>query len=625
GGARRTDAALVTVTNPLTFEASYGATVAREDAQLAVVVEDANLLVLAALGVDGSVTLERRVSVPEGPRTVTRWGTAWAVVCQAASELAVVSSDGMTVRTVDLGTARQPFSAAVAENDLFVTLQATGEVARVTDDGTVLTASERFAAVPDARGIARIPDGRLAVSRWRSEDDGAEIALLDPSTGGLARWTLQVDPQEASDTESGGVPSYLDQVLVSPDGRQAAIPSLQAAINEGTFVSPRPLTHQTTVRAVVSFIDVTTGTETFDERKQFDDRGFAGAGAFSNRGDYLFLAMRGSRSIERYDILEGNPSGSIVDVGFAPDGLVLSADDRFLVVHASLSRELRVYDVSDFSRQPTAITTFGLLESEPLDPEVLLGKQLFNDALDTRLAKDSYISCAHCHLDGVDDHRVWDFTDRGEGLRNTISLTGRAGTGHGPIHWSANFDEIQDFEHDIRGPFLGTGLMSDAEFNTGTRNQTLGDPKAGVSGDLDALAAYVTSLNTHLPSPFRTDTGALTAEAARGQTVFENLGCGGCHTGEFFTDSRFDATGEPVLHDVGTLGPGSGQRLGGNLPGLDTPTLRGLWHSAPYLHDGSAPTLRDVLVTRNPAGQHGATGSLTEDQLADLIAYLRSL
>ena len=48
-----------------------------------------------------------------------------------------------------------------------------------------------------------------------------------------------------------------------------------------------------------------------------------------------------------------------------------------------------------------------------------------------------------------------------------------------------------------------------------------------------------------------------------------------------------------MLHDVGTLTAGSGMRLGGALPGLDTPGLRGLWATAPYLHDGSAATLRE--------------------------------
>ncbi len=72
----------------------------------------------------------------------------------------------------------------------------------------------------------------------------------------------------------------------------------------------------------------------------------------------------------------------------------------------------------------------------------------------------------------------------------------------------------------------------------------------------------------------------------------------------------------------GTLGAGSGQRLGGVLPGIDTPTLLYLWRTAPYLHDGSAATLRDVLVTRNAGDLHGRTSALSAAQLSDLETYL---
>ena len=72
------------------------------------------------------------------------------------------------------------------------------------------------------------------------------------------------------------------------------------------------------------------------------------------------------------------------------------------------------------------------------------------------------MSCATCHLDGGHDGRVWDFTGRGEGLRNTATLHGRGGTAHGNVHWTANFDEIQDFENDMRGAFGGSGFLSDA-------------------------------------------------------------------------------------------------------------------------------------------------------------------
>jgi hypothetical protein len=231
------------------------------------------------------------------------------------------------------------------------------------------------------------------------------------------------------------------------------------------------------------------------------------------------------------------------------------------------------------------------------------------------MSLDGYISCASCHVEGLDDGRVWDFTDRGEGFRNTTSLLGRAGTAHGPVHWTANFDEIQDFEHDMRGPFGGTGFLTNEQFNQGTRNTTLGDPKAGLSAELDAMAAYVTSLDTIPPSPFRNSDGTLTAAGVRGRELFVSLDCQRCHSGEIFTDSP-----TRLRHDVGTIGPKSGQRLKGPIDGFDTPTLLGVWQTPPYLHDGSAATLADVF-TRVGAEAH-AGRALSATEVEDLTAYL---
>jgi cytochrome c peroxidase len=58
---------------------------------------------------------------------------------------------------------------------------------------------------------------------------------------------------------------------------------------------------------------------------------------------------------------------------------------------------------------------------------------------------------------------------------------------------------------------------------------------------------------------------------------------------------------------------------------FDTTALRGLWDSAPYLHDGSAATLRDVIVTRNVGDRHGRTTHLRADEVDDLVEFLRSL
>jgi hypothetical protein len=189
--------------------------------------------------------------------------------------------------------------------------------------------------------------------------------------------------------------------------------------------------------------------------------------------------------------------------------------------------------------------------------------------------------------------------------------------GHGRVHWTANFDEIQDFEHDIRGPFGGTGFMTDEAFASGTRGTPLGDPKSGISPELDALAAYVASLSEIPRSPFRGAGGALTPEGEAGQQLFVRLRCDSCHGGPHFSDSASGA-----LHDVGTLLTSSGARLGAPLTGLDTPTLRGVWATASYLHDGSAPTLLDVLTTRNPQGRHGDVSALSSTERSQLVAYL---
>ena len=147
----------------------------------------------------------------------------------------------------------------------------------------------------------------------------------------------------------------------------------------------------------------------------------------------------------------------------------------------------------------------------------------------------------------------------------------------------------------MRELFKGQGFIPDDVFHVGTRDQPLGDPKAGLSPELDALAAYVSSLDHVNPSPYRNPDGSLTADGVAGKALFGKLGCDFCHAGSELTDS---ARGQ--LHDVGTITPLSGSRAGGPLLGFDTPTLLGVWETAPYLHDGSAPTLRDVLTTKNP-------------------------
>src|SRR4029079_6194940 len=216
-----------------------------------------------------------------------------------------------------------------------------------------------------------------------------------------------------------------------------------------------------------------------------------------------------------------------------------------------MSRTVSVFDaapgMSQTLNQLPRLAQITTVQNEKMSAAVLKGKQIFYNASDTRMSLDAYISCASCHVDGDSDGQVWDFTDRGEGLRNSISLRGQSGVATAPLHWSGNFDEVQDFENDMRQFFGGTGFMADADFNSGTRNQPLGTPKAGASADLDALAAYLNSLASPGRSGKRQSNGAMTANATAGQALFTSLGCQSCHAGTQMTDR--------LRHDVGTLKP----------------------------------------------------------------------
>ena len=121
-----------------------------------------------------------------------------------------------------------------------------------------------------------------------------------------------------------------------------------------------------------------------------------------------------------------------------------------------------------------------------------------------------------------------------EFLRNTVELIGRSGTGHGNVHWTANFDEIQDFENEIRAAFSGSGFLSQADWLAS--QDPLGAPKAGRSADLDALAAYLASLTRFPRSPYRNPDGSLTADAVAGKLLFGSAGCATCHAGATFRD-----------------------------------------------------------------------------------------
>ncbi len=608
--------------------------------------------------VDASTAVRiKEIPVGRNPTTLAldAQGNLW-VVNQNDAKISILSgTNGALLSEIRLPYASKPFGICMDPDGAtaYVTLEATGKLLKI--DVTARSLVAELNLFPTARGIAVSHDGtRILVTRWISPKSRGEVAEVNGSNFQLVRiHALAVSPGPDSESDSRGVPNALTSVTISPDGRRAWLPSKKDNTGKGLFLDGTEPTFETTVRTIVSQIDLTTNSEDLASRIDLDNRSLATAVVFNSLGDFAFIASQASNHIDIRYTYNGQPATSIEPTGLAselaPRGLVLHRDS-LLYVHYFMSREIGVYDVSQVS-QTNLVSRLALIptvESEALAPQVLLGKRIFYNASDRRMSKDGYVSCVVCHLDGGSDGRVWDFTNRGEGLRKTHSLLGRAGMGHGPVHHTANFDEIQDFEHDIRGPQQGEGFMSDALFNDGTRNQPLGSAKAGHSPELDALTAYVTSLIRVNPSPFRASDGSMTADALVGKTIFasEETGCAKCHTSPHFTDSRLPGSKDKqpegptvvfsgalsrftaegfLIHDVGTLKPASGTRLGEPLRGIDSPTLKGIWETPPYLHDGSAPTLMDVITTSNPNDKHGKTSHLSQREKEQLVAYLLQL
>jgi YVTN family beta-propeller protein len=549
------------------------------------------------------------VTVGTAPRTVAVApdGRIWVTNKQSASISVIDSASLGVVQTVPLPRASQPYGIVFdpAGSAAFLSLEGTGQVLKLNPSTGAVLGTVNVGANP--RHLSVNQNGQsVYVSRFVTPPvpgestaavqtglGAAEVIVLSNSPFAAVR-TIALAHSNLPDfeTQGRGIPNYLGPAVVSPDGTQAWVPSKQDNIARGTLRDGSNIDFQNTVRAIGSRIDMASGNEDATARIDLDNSSLASAVAYDPLGVYMFVALETSREIAVVDA-HGRWEVFRFDAGRAPQGLVVAPDGSKLFVNNFMDRTVGIYNLQPLlgtgATNVPVLATPNAVTTEKLTATVLKGKQFFYDARDTRLARDRYMSCATCHNDGGSDGRVWDLTGMGEGLRNTIALNGRGGMAQGFLHWSANFDEVQDFEGQIRTLAGGTGLMTDAAF--ATRTQPLGTAKAGVSADLDALAAYVTSLTTFSQSPYRNSDGSLTTLAAQGRTVFQNANCGSCHAGTTFTSSS-----EATLNNVGTIKqPGSGKRLNATLSGIDPPTLRDVWATAPYLHDGSAATLADAV------------------------------
>ena len=423
------------------------------------------------------------VAVGIAPRSIARApnGMIWVVAKQSGSLSVINPSTRAVTRTITLARGSQPFGIVMSPvaNVAYVTLEAGGQMLKFDTTSYAQTGSAAIGL--NARHLSISGDGaRLYVSRFvtpalpgegtatvtPTASTGGEVLQLDAASLGLVRTiVLQHSDKDDGETQGRGIPNYLGAAVISPDGSQACVPSKQDNVKRGALRDGTGLNFQNTVRAISSRIDLAANSRrprVADRPRQRQRR--QRRPSTSRIGVYLFVALETSREVAVLDAFSAPASVLRFDVGRAPQGLAISADGLRLYVNNFMDRTVGVYDLAPLLQggqySVPLLATLPAVATEKLAANVLARQEaLLRRARPAPRARPNYMSCASCHNDGGHDGRVWDLTAQGEGLRNTIALRGRAGMGQGFLHWSSNFDEVQDFEGQIRALAGGTGLM----------------------------------------------------------------------------------------------------------------------------------------------------------------------
>ena len=525
----------------------------------------------------------KEISVGDEPRTLafTPDSRLVLVANRGSANVSVVAvEDFTTVANIPVGP--MPYGVVTDGQRAFVTEFALGYIGVI--DLARQTLVERVKVAPFPAGLALEADSQGGQSRERlllaTHLFSGQASAIDPST---------LTVSAIASTEEGA--NLSQSVAVASDGMKAYLPQTHSNATN------TELSFDTTVLPVVNVLDLTEYIVLSEQRIAIDTvdqpSSIPFAAVLSPDGGRLYVVHAGSDNLSVID-LAANRSLANISVGANPRGIAISPDGTTLFVNNTLDGTMSIIDAETF----TYIETIELT-TIPLAADILLGKRIFNSASSPVLTRDRWISCAACHFDAGMDTRTWEgFPD---GPRNTPALLGVGETL--PVHWSGDFDELQDLELTIRSIQFGTGLIP------GEAHDSLGTAHAGASSDLDALAAYLESIEVP-PSPYGSNRERINA----GEQKFTALGCQVCHPPPLFTDLE--------LHDVGTGDPAKEKNPHGRGTNFDTPSLRGVWFTAPYFHDGSAATLRDVF---SKGTTHNISADISEQELQALIAYLRAL
>jgi YVTN family beta-propeller protein len=278
-----------------------------------------------------------------------------------------------------------------------------------------------------------------------------------------------------------------------------------------------------------------------------------------------------------------------------PKGITCSADGSLAYVASMLDDSVTVLDLKKL--EPAGRVDLGGSKELSIRRR---GEKLFHSA---DVAFRRQFSCSSCHPDGHIDNIVYDIEDDGIGMGPIDNRTLRGVNDMAPYKWIGINPSLKR----QCGPRLAVFI---------TRIQPF------TPEQLTDLHYYLCSI-PRPPNRYRKLGEDLTEAQRRGKAVFErgmkNGGapipvdnrCVTCHPPPLYTDGK--------VHDVGT------QFAYDRDSKFDAPHLHNIYDSAPYLHNGIAPTLEEIWTVYNPYDKHGVTNDMTKDQLNDLIEYLKTL
>jgi YVTN family beta-propeller protein len=585
------------------------------------IVGDGRWVVTANATSDTASLIDRQAARVADERPVGRRPVAVAaagphrVLVVASEEGDLVRLDIEAERLVETGRLHlgaEPRGVAVAPGGAtaFVTLSMAGSLAIVDLDTFTATATIDVGRLP--RGVAVSPDGRTVAVACAA---GAEIVLVAADTRAVRSrhpfhginvgppvftadgttlffpWTYEAGshPSKGNIRRGWVTGSRLGRLdLAAPAGENAGGAAAGEAEAGGDRL--RGLTLDVSGEAVgdVACLVVAEGVD--DPRREV----FVTAG-----GTHELLCLTDA-AIEPlpYTQISGSevmPPGLAADrdrfrrleLGGRPQGIRLAPTERRAVVANYLLDAVQEVDLD----------TFDVVGHVPLSapggrsPEAELVRQGEAIFLDARRSLDQWYSCHTCHFEGGGNTVTFDtLNDASAGTPKTaLPLYRLADTG--PWTWHG-------WQDDLRSS-LRRSLV-----------ETMQGPEP-TAADVEAVLAYLARLEPP-PSPFREAVGEAAAAIARGEALFHatRTACATCHAGPLGTS--------PENHDVG-LG-----RASDRYPGFSPPILAGLYRKTIFLHHGRTRSLEAVL-----AGPHGPDRSagldpLTDDEVRDLAAYLRT-